>query len=342
MWRTYFRPLDHRFRLEIINPVQTKVYKFAANEIARSIVGQSRSTIDPLAWVRDGALVVVDVAKEHVGPDIAAMLGGTLVNLVAMAIGQQASLPANERRHVALLVDEFHALPAANYEAFLAELSKYGASVVLATQSLGALDAVDPQRALRHAVFANVDHLLAFNSSAEDARLLALELGTPIEVAELDEIGDYQCYARLSCDGERLPAFHLRLDAPPIGDSVVRDVLAAASAARYGRDAAAVASDRAALLDQLEPPTGLQANSGNGRSRIDPGAGRIPPASAGTVMEPLAFRAKSKRSEKRPRKQSGAVPEGELPQLELGFGQAEFVPSDLETTPGTNSNDAPQ
>ncbi len=68
MWRTYLTPLDHRFRLEIINPVQTKVYKFAANVVARSIVGQSRSTIDPQAWVRDGAIVVVDVAKEQVAP----------------------------------------------------------------------------------------------------------------------------------------------------------------------------------------------------------------------------------------------------------------------------------
>src|SRR5438445_13798889 len=68
MWRTYFTPLDHRFRLEIINPVQTKVYKFAANVVARSIVGQSRSTIDPQAWVRDGAIVVVDGQKSRLAP----------------------------------------------------------------------------------------------------------------------------------------------------------------------------------------------------------------------------------------------------------------------------------
>src|SRR5229473_423027 len=240
-WRTFYDALDRRFQLEIINPVQTKTYKFAANLSARAIDGQSRSTIDPWAWVRDGALVVVDMAKEEVGADIAGLLGGTLVNLVALAIGQQAALPADQRRHVALLVDEFHALPAANYEAFLAELAKYGASLVLATQSLGALDTVDPQRGLRNTVFANVDHLFAFNCSAEDARALALELGAPIEPADLVELGDYQCYARLSSGGERLPAFHLRLDSPPVADTVVRDLVAAASGTRYGRDAAVVA-----------------------------------------------------------------------------------------------------
>jgi hypothetical protein len=61
---------------------------------------------------------------------------------------------------------------------------------VLATQSLGALDTVDPQRGLRNTVFANVDHLFAFNCSAEDARQLALELGAPIEPTDLVELGD--------------------------------------------------------------------------------------------------------------------------------------------------------
>src|SRR5712692_7956203 len=182
------------------------------------------------------------------------MLGGTLVNLVAIALGQQAALPTDQRRHVALLVDEFHALPAANYEAFLAELAKYGASLVLATQSLGALDEVDPGRGLRHAVFANVDHVFAFNCSAEDAALLAPELGAPLEPADLVELGDHQCYARLSYQGERLPAFWMRPDPPPDGDPVVHDVLAETSAVAYGRDFAIVAADRAALLQTVEPP----------------------------------------------------------------------------------------
>jgi hypothetical protein len=300
LWRTYFNPLDRRFRAEIINPVQTKTYKFAANLTARAIVGQSRSTIDPLSWVRDGAVVVIDVAKEQVGADIAAMIGGTLINLLALAVGQQATLPPRERRHVALLVDEFHTLPAANYESFLAELAKYGASLVLATQSLGALDEVDPGRGLRHAVFANVDHVFAFNCSAEDAALLAPELGGPLELSDLVELGDHQCYARLSYEGERLPAFHIRLEAPPEGDAAIREMLAARSSVTYGREFAIVAADRAALLQTVEPPD-EDATGGTGRTKVDPENGRIPPASAGQVAG-TAGTAGRKRSEQRARK----------------------------------------
>jgi len=160
---------------------------------------------------------------------------------------------------VALLVDEFHALPAADYAALLAELAKYGASLTLATQTLGALTAASGDQHLLHAVFGNVDHLFAFNCAAADAKVLAPELGAPLEPADLVELGDHQCYARLSHRGERLPSFWLRLDPPAAGDLVVRDLLAATSAAVCGRDAARVAADRAALLAHLSHTLGADA-----------------------------------------------------------------------------------
>jgi hypothetical protein len=325
LWRTYFNPLDRRFRLEIINPVQTKTYKFAANLTARAIVGQSRSTIDPLSWVRDGAVVLVDVAKEQVGADIAAMIGGTLINLLALAVGQQATLEPNERRHVALLVDEFHALPAANYEAFLAELAKYGASLVLATQSLAALDEIDPGRGLRHAVFANVDHLFGFNCSAEDAALVAAELGAPIEPADLVELGDHQCYARLSHRGERLRSFHLRLDPPPSGDAAIQHLLRAQSAARYGRAFAAVAADRAALVEAIDAhDSSDQDASGTGRANVDPESGRLPPSSAGSVAPSVTLGARRRNEGRRTR--STSRPNAQ-PALVLDFPSPILSPS---------------
>ena len=275
---------------------------------------------------RNGAVVVVDVAKERVGADIAAMIGGTLINLLALAVGQQASLPVGQRRHVALLVDEFHALPASNYEAFLAELAKYGASLVLATQSLGALDEVDPARGLRHAVFSNVDHLFAFNCSAEDAALLAPELGAPLQAADLVELGDHQCYARLTYEGERLPAFHIRLKAPPDGDIAIHETLAACSAVTYGREFAAVAEDRAALLQSIEAADDQSAGGEpTGRSKVDPENGRLPPASAGMVHGTTATGNRA-RTERRPGKPTDKG-DGTQAALDLNLGEPQVAAS---------------
>jgi hypothetical protein len=195
----------------------------------------------------------VNTAKGTVGEDTAALVGGTLINLLGLVVGEQAALAAADRRAVTLLVDEFHAMPGADYEAILAELAKYGANLVLATQSLARLEALDREqhRALRATVFANLDGLIAFQTSAEDARYLAAELGSAVEAQDLLELSDYHCYARISHHGERLPTFSVQLDPPPAGDPAVRDRLAGASAERYGRSRLAVEDDLQSALARV-------------------------------------------------------------------------------------------
>src|SRR5262249_58828410 len=108
------------------------------------------------------------------GEDAAALVGATILNLVALTVGEQAALDARQRRPATLFVDEFHTMPGADYEGILAELAKYGANLVLATQSLAQLGALDREqhRALRATVFANLDGLFAFHTSAEHPQYL--------------------------------------------------------------------------------------------------------------------------------------------------------------------------
>ncbi len=92
------------------------------------------------------------------------------------------------RKPVTLVVDEFHTLPGADYEQVLGELAKYGANMLLATQTLSRLDRLtDAQRTrnLRASVFSNLDGLFAFHISAEDATYLAEELGGGLDAQDL-------------------------------------------------------------------------------------------------------------------------------------------------------------
>jgi hypothetical protein len=257
-WTSYFDGLDRRLKIEVINPVQTKTQKFAGTHAARAIVGQPRSTIDPLSWLRSGAIIIVNTAKGTVGEDTAALLGGTILNLVALAVGEQARLDPRQRRPVTLLVDEFHTMPGADYEGILSELAKYGANLLLATQSLARLEALDREqnRTLRSMVFANLDGLFAFHTSAEDARYLVPELGSEIDEQDLVGLGEHQCYVKLSAGGERLPTFSVQLATPPQGDHLLAGQLAARSCAKYGRDRALVESDLRSSLARIESTHG--------------------------------------------------------------------------------------
>jgi hypothetical protein len=261
-WSSYFDSLDRRLQVEITNPVHTKVQRFAGSLASRNLIGQPCSTIDPAGWLRTGAIVIVNTAKGTVGEDTAALIGGTLLNLISMVVGEQANLPPTARRRVTLLVDEFHTMPGADYEGILSELAKYGANLILATQSLGRLTALDREqgRALQATVFANLDGLFTFHTSAEDATYLVRELGEAVDEQDLLELGEYQCYAKLSVGRERLPVFSVRLDPPPPGDPDLRDQLAAASAERFGRHRDAVERDlrSAQARTRLAPLGNLQ------------------------------------------------------------------------------------
>jgi hypothetical protein len=216
---SYFDPLELRHRQEIINPVQTKVHKYAGSKVARGIVGQPRSTIDFRELIAQDKIVIINLNAFDVIEDTAALIGGTLLNLAARAVSSQSSLPPEPRRSVTMAVDEFHTIPGADYEQVFGELAKYGANMILATQTLARLDRLteaDRARDLRAAVFSNLDGLFAFHTSAEDAEFLAEELGGGLDKQDLLELGHYQCYARITNvrNGERLPAFSVRLDAP--------------------------------------------------------------------------------------------------------------------------------
>jgi hypothetical protein len=255
----YFEPLERRYQLEIINPVQTKVHKYAGSLVARQIVGQPRSTIDFRQFIADGKIVIVNLNAFDIGEDTAALIGGTLLNLAARAISGQALLPPEERKPVTLVVDEFQSVPGADYEQVLGELAKYGANLILATQTLSRLDRLtDAQRTrnLRASVFSNLDGLFAYHCSAEDARYLAEELGGGLDEQDLLELGQYHCYARVTDvrTGERLPAFSVHLEPPPEGNEQAATRLARLSAERYGRDALDVELDLQAALERIRGP----------------------------------------------------------------------------------------
>jgi hypothetical protein len=302
-WSGYFDLLDRRLQVEISNPVQTKVQRFAGSRAARAIVGQPRSTVDPAAWVGSGAIVVVNTAKGAVGDDTSSLVGATLLNLVALTIGEQAKLDAGRRNPVTLLVDEFHTMPGADYESILAELAKYGANLILATQSLARLEAIDrdQNRGLRATVFANLDGLFAFHTSAEDARYLVHELGWEVDEQDLVALGEHRCYAKLSSGGERLPTFSVHLDPPPESDADVSDRLAAASAALHGRDQAAVENDLRSALARIEACRSRPVQA----ARLGPAASGVAWDAPGIgLAEQQHQEAKARRNEHRKRKSS--------------------------------------
>ncbi len=215
-WAEEFGKWPRHLEADALAPVQTRLAYYSSSKRARAVLGQPRSTIDLRRVIADGGILFVSTAQGDVGKDVSSLVGASLMNLIDAVIREQGSLPAERRRGVTMVVDEMQAMTGVDYESMLGELGKFGASLFLATQGLDKLDDLSPT--LRGTLLSNVGCLAVFQVAAEDARLLAWELGKD-RISEDDIISQrvHHCYVRATVGEERLPAFSMDVRAPEKG-----------------------------------------------------------------------------------------------------------------------------
>ena len=216
-WARDFGGWRREYRAEALAPVQTRLSYYASSRRARAILGQPQSTIDLRKTILEGGILLVSTAQGTVGRDVAALVGASLLNLVDSVIREQERLPQQQRRGALVVVDEMQTIPGVEFESMLAELGKYGASFVLATQSLAKLQDLSPT--MRHTLMANVGCLCVFQVSGEDARDLLWELGRE-RVSEEDVVSQpvHHCYVRATVGTQRMPVFSMTVRKPDPGD----------------------------------------------------------------------------------------------------------------------------
>lgn len=244
-WSLYYdNSLTPSFRLEVINPVLTKIHRFSRARPVRNVIGQSRSTINVREAIAQGKILIIHTASGEVGLDVGGFLGAVMLNYLNVVVREQMAQPADARARVTVIIDEFQSIPGVDYGALLSELLKMGANFVLANQALAQLDAISPS--LKGSVFSNIDTLVAFQTSGEDADYLFNELDQRVRPPDLTNLRPHECYVKtVDRRGNRLPVIHVETLAPPQGDpataSGIRERMA-----RYTVPAAQVDVDLAA------------------------------------------------------------------------------------------------
>ena len=216
-WARDFGSWHRQYRAEALAPVQTRLSYYASSKRARAILGQRRSTIDLRRTIHDGGVLLVSTSQGTVGRDVAALVGASLLNLVDAVIREQGRLPLSRRRGALVVVDEMQSMPGVDYESMLSELGKFGASFVLATQSLAKLD--DLSRTMRDTLLANVGCLAVFQVAGNDARTLVWELGKDrVSEDDIVSLPVHHCYVRATVGKERMPAFSMMVRKPEEGE----------------------------------------------------------------------------------------------------------------------------
>ena len=285
-WARDFGNWRRETRADALAPVQTRLSYYASSKRARAVLGQSRSTIDMRRVIREGGILLVSTAQGTAGRDVAALVGASLLNLVDAVIREQGSLPFKQRRGALVVVDEMQSMPGVDYESMLSELGKFGASFILATQSLAKLD--DLSRTMRDTLLANVGCLAVFQVAGNDARQLVWELGKErVTEDDITSLPVHQCYVRATVGTERMDAFSMKVKKPEEGDP--------ATAERIRADALSYLT---AAKDMAERDAGLQDLVDKYRSEMERlRKGQAPETEGGESQEAARRKQRTKRDQ---------------------------------------------
>jgi hypothetical protein len=222
-WVGEYANYNDRLRTEAIAPIQNKVGQFANNPILRDIIGAS-STIDIPDIMNTGKVLICDLSK-RMGAEPSHLLGALFVTAFAQAAQGRHTIPEEQRADFTLYVDEFQNFATESFTSILSEARKYRLNLVLAHQYLSQLP-----DSLRDAVLGNAATKIIYRVGAQDAELLAAELGPRFVSSHLTGLSDYTARVKIKTNkGDQIA-----MEAPDFqGGSLKR--VQNNTAARYAR-----------------------------------------------------------------------------------------------------------
>ena len=217
-WFRSYAAWDPRIRAEASGPVSSCIGAYSAGAGSRAVLGQRRSAVDLDQVLPAGMVLLVSTGLGRIGPAPSALVGGAVVGLLEHALRGQWELPESRRRGCLLVCDDFQAVAGVDWGSMLAEARKYGASLMLAAQSLAGLGA--PERRLNAGILGNVGVLAGCRMSPEDARIIAPEMDGGMDPERFGErdlvnLAPFRCVARVVTDSGSHPAFAMDLLPPP-------------------------------------------------------------------------------------------------------------------------------
>lgn len=224
--------------------ITSKLNQFVSNDYLRPIVTQQKSTIDFRSIVDSGKILLVNLAKGHLGEMSARLIGMVMVSRILAATLGRASVDRSVRRPYYLYVDEFQSFT--TVPQLLSEVRKYGLALVLANQNLQQL-----QDDTLHAVLGNVGTLLFFRPGPPDAERVLPYVRPSFSTSDLVSLPNFTVLGRLLADGAPLEPFLFQTAwKPKVVDPEWVAELKACSNALYTTPAAVQESDPTAESEE--------------------------------------------------------------------------------------------
>jgi hypothetical protein len=253
-WEQYLdQPKERANRQDIeLAALHRRIWPFVSRAEIRNTLGQAESSFTMPELVSEGKILLVNLNSVRIGRQAAGIMGTLIMNALWGAI---RTTP--HERPVMLYMDEFQnfvTLPTDPSE-MLAQSRSFGLGMVLAHQNLSQIS----NQELRSAVLANCRSKVIFQTTANDARTMAAELGSQINADDLQNLQFREAIARVMTESGVSQAFTMKTKnaTPETGNA---SWAIEQSRARYGRPVSEVEKAMEARrsdtkADESERPT---------------------------------------------------------------------------------------
>jgi type IV secretory pathway TraG/TraD family ATPase VirD4 len=191
-----FERFSFGYRADGTAPIQNKVGAFLADPLLNRILTAPEKDLHIRQIMDRGQVLLVNLAKGHIGEDSSSLLGGLLVTTIGLAAFSRADTPPAERRDFFVYIDEFQSFTTLALANMLSELRKYRVGFTVAHQYLHQLE---PD--VRHAVLGNAGSIISFRVGVEDAPYLVREFHERFAEIDLLQLPNYRIYLKLMIDG---------------------------------------------------------------------------------------------------------------------------------------------
>lgn len=195
-WHNEFEKFSPSLKAEAVSPILNKVGLFQTSNPLRSVVGQSKSTLDISELMEKGYILIANLSKGQLGEEVSSMLGSMVVTSIQLSALSRSTKPEIARKPFYLYVDEVHSFVSLSFADILSEARKYALGLFMAHQFMDQL----PEK-IRLAIFGNVGTIVSFRIGAEDAKYLAQEFFPEFDESDLVHLPRYSMYLKLMIDG---------------------------------------------------------------------------------------------------------------------------------------------
>lgn len=213
-----FNEMRTKYYNESISPLISLIDEMQLQPV---LVGEGEVSLTKT--IQDNFLTVFSLNKVSMGERVVKTVAGLLIQQIFLLAQARAF-----REKIILIIDEVSVVQNPALSSILAEARKFNLSVVLTQQYFGQIE-----KDLQDAIFANVLNYYVFKVSEEDARNLEGNLNmvlpknsahsehtkglkeSEVRVKMMTELHPRECIARVSANGQIIPAIKARtVDAP--------------------------------------------------------------------------------------------------------------------------------